>query len=153
MTPTLLKIRSAVHKAIPSILGLKFGCEVIDRRLSVRSEPTIFLNMTRDRSGHVKAYVHCGKTAWYVPAGLNGSTLTVVGRPIRLADVLATIDEKSSENLDPKYTDHITTSGEFCYLGKDGFMNCTRIFWNLLDDDLDHQSEEMWELLAKILNV
>jgi hypothetical protein len=143
---TLDRLKSIIQKANPEIMKLKFGCEVIDTRLSVRNAPTIFLNQTRDRKGNVQAYVHSGKTAWYVPNSIKDRSLEILGRPIRLADVLLTIQ---TQEADCEFLMHNSSYANTISLKLPN--NPRPVSWNLKDDNLDNQSEETKQFLISLL--
>lgn len=72
--------------------------------------------------------------------------LEIIGRPIRLADVLLAIEQLPFFNLLVTKTDNNLTAVERL-LGGSIFNG----YWNLRDDNLDNQSDECKEFLYKLL--
>lgn len=69
--------------------------------------------------------------------------LEIIGRPVRLADVLYAISK-----IDLRFFDHchLTLLGTMCLkTGED-------IYWNLLKDNIEEQSEETLDFLISIKN-
>lgn len=128
-------LKDAIVQACPDIMELKFGCEIRDKRL--RKNVT-FLNLTKNKRGNEQAYVHLGKTAWYVPI----QDFEILGRKITLADVLATFvmrDDLKGKTLEEWAKEREESQMKIVYI------------WNLRDDDLDHQSPETTAFLTSIL--
>lgn len=124
-------VRNAVIKAVPSIMELKFGCEVknarwIDKVLFVDSDDNVdlFLGDGTNRS------------AWMHKRLIE----EIHGRKITLADVLLAIGMKK--------TIYLKTLGYQVRLvdDEDGI-----IYWDLQNDDLSKQSEHEWDYLAALL--
>lgn len=79
----------------------------------------------------------------------------ILGRPIRLADVLVAIYKKRQSN---KTNITLESDGQFVQqvtYSADGRIEDVKKYlgpiWNLLDDNLDHQSEECLKFLTELL--
>lgn len=130
MQEKLQQIKEIIWKANPSILELKFGCEVeygfepFDREIVIEGLKTGGGN-----------YVECIKTATYGKLGIS-NIQKILGRKIGLADVLYSIQKASSDFMKE-------------YASNEAMQVVHK--WNLLDDNLDHQSEETITFLHNIL--
>ena len=115
------KIEEIRKKAIlvnPEIVELKFGCEIKYDNKNVR-------------------LVRQGFTGnWLLETGLSVdiSDYKIIGRPIRLADVLLAIMRKSDYN-------NPTRNETFDLIR----------LWNCADDNLENQSEEMITFIHELL--
>lgn len=69
--------------------------------------------------------------------------------PIRLADVLLAINRSDQRKQGHEWV--ISTAGQFCDISR-GYR-WEAVLWNVENDDLEKQSEETLEFLAKVLNV
>ena len=132
-------IKSKVVEVNPEIMELKFGCEVKnktsnDYRIILRG--VAFkggMPMLCDSGMFRRVNVH------YFPI----ENVEILGRPIRLADVLHTLDEGSNQEI----VVHI--DGE---LGiADEAIIWKNTYWNLQDNNLTNQSEECINFLAEVL--
>lgn len=123
----LQQLREVIIKTQPEIMELKFGCHLLFG--DVR---TCFLSLEND--GHQDFY--------YIFPRVNGvdsvypNQVVILGRPIRLVDIVLAISEIES-GMSAKRFDEV----------------CMRIiqFYNLLDDDLNHQSEAFINFLHGLL--
>jgi hypothetical protein len=125
------KLKSIIQAANPEIMELKFGCEYIDHKgdtmLYVRTSPNHHYGiLKRTMSNTLFSCVR--------------SDVKILGRPIRLADVLLAIDKRYDGN-------HFATAASNGWLHFEGI----RGFWNLKDDNLDHQSDETKQFLIDLL--
>lgn len=132
-------IRQACIKANPEIVELKFGCEV---------ETLNWGKVTITQNGD--DYVE-----YILPDGTRGDEDTqiyfekeiqnILGRPIRLADVLLAMEGKiSNDSLSLHsggYRDFLWYQDEKIQIN----------FWNLLKDSLSDQSEETINFLYQLL--
>jgi hypothetical protein len=134
------KLKEVIQQANPEIMELKFGCEVkvkigtfiskfgknhniINFNVTCKTNGGYFVTSSYDASRHIS----------------EDSIVKILGRPIRLADVLlATIDTVML--IGALSGDTIT----FAVFGKVAF-------WNLKDDNLDHQSAETKQFLIDLL--
>lgn len=128
-------IRQACIKANPSILNLEFGCEIEIEKFGVGK----YLGTTNDFP-----------TGWF---SLNqeiypliGHKYKILGRPIRLADVLVAIGKDAEKSTDfDLYSDRLNI-GHYDEVGY--YTHCR---WNLLSDDLTKQSQECVEFIYNLL--
>ncbi|KKL61319.1 hypothetical protein LCGC14_2196490 [marine sediment metagenome] len=120
-------IRQQAIKANPEIVELKFGCEVIIK--DGKNGKIIYESDTG-------TLVIAGRE---LPITFKGSVTEIIGRPIRLADVLYAIKEK--QKLYHK---------DLIGLIEDKMIN-VMLSWNLKDDNLENQYEETIDFIYKIL--
>jgi hypothetical protein len=127
------QLKSVIQAANPEIMELKFGCEI------------------DNDSGFIEKIVADVGDGSYLmldadnqPFRYHGILLKkhIKGRPIRLADVLFALGEKFDSK---KLT--VDLAGGFQKIGT-GWLLCR---WNLADDNLDNQSEEMKSCLIELL--
>ncbi len=134
------ELKSIIHKAVPGILELKFGCEV-----EVLFDDSDFYGKVKPEWIRRPIYkVSEKKAVVYIvdpPFPNNAIDVSdknlkeefrILGRPIRLSDVLYAISKGS----------------RFPMMHQEDFV---AKFWNLLDDNLDHQSEECKQFLYDLL--
>ena len=127
-------------EANPEIVELKFGCEIFRTGATKRE---FFVGQFADQM----SIVRIDKMGAWLPTIMskppNSQQYTVVGRPIRLADVLLAMGE----------TDwHVGTNGRFFAWSRNlGEMIGQPVSWNLRKDDLNEQSEETINFLASLL--
>lgn len=138
------KLKKVIQEANPEIMELKFGCEV-----SYNNEPFMLVSIEFDESEEGNStYVYNVFPSILVAGEANVPTyfarligeyeqFQILGRPIRLADVLLALSEKFPGELIPKFEDYSTTL----------FMG----YWNLKDDNLDNQSFETKQFLINLL--
>lgn len=133
MQSNLEKIREKCIEANPSIMELKFGCETDYGVITGIDGVRLKLDCT-------ERYVSKGQ--------VERGVAKIIGRPIRLADVLLAVDE-----IESGYS--IGTDGRFQYLDVDGNLEwCTKpyaVSWNLKDNNLENQSEETLQFIADLL--
>ena len=120
----LEELKAVIVKANPSIMNLEFGCEIEYKKkvlkvLTVRDVTYLYVLNDDDLPEHIPLRVDLFK---------------ILGRPIRLADVLLALGadgfvDKEQEN---------------------NIMNCL-VRWEYTDDNLTHQSPETINFLHKIL--
>lgn len=155
------KLKEVIQKANPEIMELKFGCEVIAPKGSVFIIIGRRLEGSKKLGGHTsvqRKYRTPGTVIAiqkdYFEAKLDRSQyvqtflpqqIKILGRPIRLADVLLAMRgrikiENGLEMMDVKGT----------YAFSDAQTSLIRP-WNLKDDNLDNQSPECKEFLIKLL--
>lgn len=175
MENKLETIRQACIKANPQILELGFGCELnvyygedINKREAILLEKGEHIADSFPGGGeHQQDYVPYEKV-WlkepYVDCeqcldtdkDTNWVIFEILGRPIRLADVLLAI--QAGNWIEKNRTWSISTSGLFFpyeMVGAgdewDKEMNGKRPTWNLLKDRLEDQSDETLTFLAELL--
>lgn len=128
MSNKLSQLKEVIQKANPEIMELKFGCELEEDFIFAWSNGPLTWIISDKGKG----------TLIQVP---NISNYKILGRPIRLADVLLALDKNGiSASVD--------THGNMGFLPFKGHTE-----WDLIAD-LDHQSEEtinfLWELLCHL---
>lgn len=178
MTPndTLKAVREAVVRAVPEILELKFGCVIEDQRYpdngrlyTIVAECGICFKHKRCDGERETCDVVDGKYAissgedyddfGYRAADIKtedidkGKDWKVIGRPIRLADVLRAIAEAQVSNGEPYLVD---AAGQFYDIRQQkavGYLTSNDVLaqWPLPDDNLDHASPECVAFLYSIL--
>jgi hypothetical protein len=122
MNKNLHFIREKCIAANPEIVELKFGCEFENVKTGAR-----FIIPTN---------------------GYPNDNHKILGRPIRLADVLLAI-ENANGNIE------LATYGEPLHIGhyekpeREGYYS--KAYWNLRADDLEKQSEETISFLYELL--
>ena len=116
------QLKEVIQKANPEIMELKFGCEV-----DFQGRKHVYSGIGRDGSKFFMDSYRGAELQTTLPEGY-----TTLGRPIRLADVLLAV----------KRTPHVT---EFSI---NEFVNFQ---WDLLNDNLDNQSEETKQFLIDLL--
>lgn len=124
MTEHYNQLKSIIQKANPEIMELKFGCEI-------RGMGFYAYGLSDRNNGDLVGYA---TSLGRFDGNLNNDE--ILGRPIRLADVLLAIGEKwvmVSNNSFPQQVVEVFNK------------------WNLRDDNLDHQSEECKHFLIDLL--
>lgn len=149
MQDNLQQLKSVIQAAVPSIMELKFGCEVkvlFDDSDYYGKAPKEWVKTT------IYEVSPKGAVIRVIPKQINdidvakrteAGELKILGRPIRLADVLLASKEEIA-----------FTCFEGSYFGIDfdcKRMDGKRIEWNLADDNLDNQSPECQEFLINLL--
>lgn len=121
-------IRAACIKANPEIVELKFGCEIelYDVKQKVISYKRNNWRLTTDKSD-------CKMDASELK-----EKVTILGRPIRLADVLLAIPRSIRERMEINHSAF-------------GIYSQGHEFWNLLKDDLSLQTPETLSFIADLL--
>lgn len=135
MEQNLKIIREAVIKIIPEIMELKFGCETTYGKIGLYDK-------------YVKSFLAFSPTGDSRIFSEDTNLVEILGRPIRLADVLFTMN-KVAQKTD--YIYQVTTNGEFVKESRETGTTEEVAFWNHIDDDLSHQSPECLEFLAGLL--
>jgi hypothetical protein len=137
MTPqeTLAAVRAAVIRAVPEIVELKFGCELSRKGQEDSRRPYKVIEDVGFGANDKKCWINS------VPFGSmpielekdmieNGGEFKIVGRPIRLADVLLAILEPPDKKKKEEKWKNLR-----------GFLE-PYIHWDLRHDDLSLQPEE-----------
>lgn len=145
-------IREACIKANPEIMEFKFGCEIefivqIDwRKVSagLRSTKIFFIGIDEDSN---KCYWSPEKSFLMVdPNEEKMRGYTILGRPIRLADVLLAM-EKKVKDKSTNNTEYLSNEMQYLWESAKDIIH----LWNLREDDLSKQSAECLEFLANLL--
>lgn len=132
----LQKIKDACIKANPEIMELKFGCDIHNHHTGNK---LIYISQTR--AGSHKVLMPFGDTFTFPKKVTENGDWIILGRPIRLADVLLALKEGPSISFSADYSEFF-----------EGDINIrSGIFWNLKDDNLEHQSEETINFIADLL--
>ena len=122
------KLKQVIQTANPEIMAWEFGCEGLDKQ--------------------GRKWIAC-IDGWYLPNGKGYMTFEpykILGRPIRLADVLLALWEKRIKPLEGWL--FVDIQGQFIS-GID--LEEKGIFWNLKEDDLSKQSPETIKFLTELL--
>jgi hypothetical protein len=132
-------IKKVVVEANPSILNLDFGCEIQDETGFIDTVVRVFPK-SPDGEIVVKTLTFLGPGD-----GVYISKCKILGRPIRLADVMAAVAK----------TGKIIRYMSLCADDRTPICLSTKenegIVWNLLKDDLREQTPETIDFLHSIL--
>lgn len=146
-------IRNACIKANPSIKDLMFGC-VVEQKYTASKTTTVIdgIHETIDKEQYV--YTTHGRTAEriylerYKPS--DNYILRIIGRPIRLVDVLLAMEANKKW---PPY--RIGTHGLF-FVAKEvsptPMYISTGVMWDMSKDDLTLQSDETISFIHSLLS-
>lgn len=129
------QLKKAIQKANPEIMELKFGCEITLK--SSFDRETVQHKMVLQMSGeHVffDNFSQIGKIR-------SRDIVEIIGRPIRLADVLLALRGKNYQKMFPVEDFGIRADCPAIW----------RSIWNLKDDNLDNQPEETKQFLCDLL--
>lgn len=126
-------VKEAIIKAVPGILDLKLGCEVI-----TNEEPWIFCMVVTPPEGKdIRLAYQYDENGIYADCHFSKNKIVeIIGRPITLADVLIAIVEKYSISERDFYILELIENHGKC--------------WDL-SQDFDHQSEETYNFLWSLL--
>lgn len=128
------QLKTIIQKAVPSIMALEFGCDT-DYGLFVGEdkENSEYHFVKQDKVGSEDNVFYLEDVAG----------VKILGRPIRLADVLVAISKTKEYIL-------VSVAGKFHKrTGPKEYLELGD--WKLLDDNLDHQSEETKQFLISLL--
>lgn len=136
------EIREKCIEANPEIVELKFGCFVMTvfKKTKTRIPVQVCL-IDKNYAGN-----------WIVTPWVSGAgTITIkekdideiIGRPIRLADVLLALNKSVSLGCYPQYNDMLLINANDTHK--------TSGFWNLLKDSLTEQSEETITFIHQLI--
>lgn len=135
-------IRAACIKANPSIMDMEWGCEA-------RQGKDMYIILAKNAIYKNTSYLVRQKESGAVhDSSILGPNWHVLGRPIRLADVLLAIITKDPANRTRVI---VESSGQFifCVFGDEGKKAGPS--WNLLKDSLTDQSPETIDFLYQLL--
>lgn len=138
MTTKLDEVRAAIIKAVPEIVELKFGCELKTSKgfyVTLIGHKDDWYTWKRHEDGLISAGDDAGDA--------DGLPELIIGRPIRLADVLVAIDEKCPS----KY--FVNSNGAFIRIDTKWRM----VAWKLWSDSLENQSDECIDFIHSLLCV
>ncbi len=132
------QLKKVIQEANPEIMELKFGCEFTYQGLTPKYSGSYFVSWV-DKKGDI----YCSKpgieeSEYFGSKSfeVEGNNMQILGRPIRLADVLLAVDKsyraKRMAGID---------------------QNRLKVLWqwDLRDDNLDHQGEETKQFLIDLL--
>lgn len=132
----LQKIREKCIEANPEIMELKFGCRV---EINADEYDTYFCTIIeRDSWSNVKLQIPERDDLWMATDLID----KILGRPIRLADILRAIAENTGI-----HARSLVFNGEAIYFNSWGRDK----LWNLREDNLTRQSEETIEFIYNLL--
>lgn len=139
---TLQKIREIIIKSNPEIVKLKRGCKI-----EWRAKNVILIGVILNKNYAGNFLIDTGFTSGNTTTIKKDKIREIIGRPIRLSDVMETIHIKTNVNY------AIDIFGYFLIESQMG--NYKTIYstksWNLEDDNLDNQSKECIDFIHKIL--
>ena len=139
------KLKQVIQEANPEIMELKFGCEI--KVLFDTGNPLPIhkvLGMNDDKTIKTEQY-----------SKLNLQDIKILGRPIRLADVLIAIQKNKEIDRDYEWgvivseDENLNGSVEIAHYEGKGFIS--GVYWNLKDNNLDNQSNETKQFLINLL--
>lgn len=138
MQEKINKIRQYCIEANSSIKDLVFGCIIRDMETD---RELIFLGLDDDQRIRACCPVDQYSTTW-----IGDECCAIIGRSIRLTDVLMVIRQKE-ENI------FITSNGEFgeLHMESEEFTMKPIPSWNLLKDDLTLQSEKTLDFIITLI--
>jgi hypothetical protein len=146
------KLKVVIQQANPEIMELKFGCEIAilfdDSDFYGKVKPEWVKRPIYSVSAK-KAVVYIvdppfPNNAIDVQDSLDKGEFKILGRPIRLADVLVAAENKI-------IGDYIIDSGHLTFMKAESDEPEEEWTWNLLDDNLDNQSDECKKFLTELL--
>lgn len=151
------KLKMIIQEANPEIMKLKFGCEVewgYEHSLNSiskvwRIKKGKFINFFDWQGNYLMINFPGNKTN----SKLLKEDIKIIGRLIRLADVLLAIEEKTNgyDKIDGYLVNTIGDIARLKY--KNSCLNklSNTVNWNLKDDNLDNQSKQTKQFLIDIL--
>ena len=125
------QLKAVIQAANPEIMELRFGCEVA-------TPEGLKVLIGKSRTGCLLGNYRLGYSEPYLDRDIKS-----LGRPIRLADVLLAL----YGTMDPRAIT-VNTRGQIAIDDGRALVYC---FWNLKDDNLDHQSDETKQFLVDLL--
>lgn len=135
------KLKEVIQAANPEIMELKFGCEVQrDEEVLTFISDYYFEGIGDRQWKKVTLRGEAGNV--FEMAEMDLSKYKVLGRPIRLADVLLAMIAE---------TDRQTTNKEIRKMNYSQRTLKILAKWNLKDDNLDHHSDEIKQFLIDLL--
>ena len=132
------KLKQVIQEANPEIMELKFGCE-IDLIGMVGIDRIIYVSKLKE--GYSACYKEDMAIHTFPDFGLVSDD-KILGRPIRLADVLMAMGAEKRFAYD---SDRTTSCNHRC--GQDILLDG----WRLKDNNLDNQSDETKQFLIDLL--
>lgn len=142
------QLKEIIQEANPEIMELKFGCEV--ELQNYKNPLRIILWEEGIDYGVVSLNARDGENQSFQKKHI----IKILGRPIRLADVLLAIKNRKMQNveLDIYITKNGYSQTEEIRFKYHCDLNDYRLaIWNLKDDNLDHQSDTTKKFLIELL--
>src|SRR5918911_4448098 len=132
------KLKSVIQTANPEIMELKFGCKCQDKDANGNLYGKWTIIKIHEQG--IRALYSDNSDGFIHFDVVNDPDMTLIlGRPIRLADVLLAYQMRSGE-----WSNWNSQDMHRIYALLQGQQG-----WNLKDDNLDHQSEECKEFLIE----
>lgn len=143
----ITKLKEVIQKAVPSILELKFGCRLLDETHQFFGQPDPVVCVIADEWANEEYESHWidyyrEHSCKFTNAEIR-QKFKILGRPIRLADVLHAVSDAYHTRILREDLEH-KSLWEWA-----GEISCK--YWNLLDDNLDNQSDECINFLTDLL--
>jgi hypothetical protein len=139
------QLKKIIQVANPEIMELKFGCEVEIPTSGEANYKRYKAMVEHARLDEVIAVDLDTFGQWTLRQGRD---YKILGRPIRLADVLLALEKSKSLYYAFDGKGYLLTRS----YGTDDFnLSGLPFLWNLHDDNLDHQSEETKQFLIYLL--
>lgn len=150
MEDNIKKIREACIAANPSIKDLVFGCNY------VQDGKTYFVISAKTMSRGLRNQIDQLQTSYFssiistdgdcmFDGAVEHSDIEIIGRPIRLADVLLAIQKK-------KHNDETYLVNMYGIFMDTHFNFSMKNQWNLLKDNLEEQSPETISFVIELLS-
>lgn len=138
------KLKKVIQEAVPEIMELKMGCKVKDNYGNELS----YCGKRKDGSREFQVMSDGNFISEIEENDFNGK---ILGRPIRLADVLVAIgSSKVKEIIMVDLEGEFNDFGDYCaFCAISHGEEMPK--WNFTDNNLDHQSNECKEFLIKLL--
>ena len=133
------KLIEVIQQANPEIMELKFGCQIGNSK----NIPLMYVGKSNGQ--HALALKKNREDAMLLVDNLNAP---ILGRPIRLADVLLAIAEKDKRLLLTRVEPITILKGGYKATNMEYLIF---VLLNLKDDNLDHQSDETKQFLIDLL--
>ena len=151
------KIREVCIKVNPEIVELKFGCNFNWKAKTSNYSGYYRINEVNEKLNVIKAYNLDIKKKISIDDNIGDFTfdnfkdpkqhIKIIGRPIRLADVLLAMSKIGTVTKGAKFLVNIVEIGH----GVRGSGLFQDVRWNLTDDNLEHQSEETLTFISNLL--
>lgn len=143
MKTNLEIIREAVIAAVPEIMELKFGCWISSDNIMSNIKRMCVAELTHS---HLLLTTTFGEVSRLPRTRGN---YKIIGRPIRLADVLLAIEPHWRSFLLPSFMQNLDGQIKNEFEGQNLYIMVSK--WNLHSDDLSLQSPETIDFLAGLL--
>ena len=140
------KLKKVIQEANPEIMELKFGCEfenkIIGKSLKVKNNKYLIFG---NHQGFIEAVCEDDRgvriATFDESAILEAKATKILGRSIRLANVLLALDKYSQ-------TKELPDVGKYPAMYIVGQVVS---LWDCKDNNFDNQSDELYELLTRLL--